>query len=291
MSAAQSVFLGIVQGLTEFLPVSSSGHLAILKNIFHIRTDGGLLFDILLHVGTLAVILVVYRRDILEMIREAIFMIRDLLRNLITFIKNWLNITRGGYRKIIDGSSRKFVVLIIVSAIPTAVVACLIKTLVTDASATLLIPGICLLITAVLLLMADTVREGHRRAADVTYRCAILIGLAQGLAALPGLSRSGTTIAVCLLLGFDRRFAVKYSFILSVPAILGAALSEVPDVMAEPVAAGQAGIYLLGMVFAFAVGYVCIKVLIVVVRDRKFIYFSGYCTVVGLLAIAGQFLL
>ncbi len=291
MTALQSIFLGVIQGLTEFLPVSSSGHLAILKQFFHIRTDGGLLFDVLLHVATLAVVFLVYRKDIWAMIREAVFMIGDLLRNLAAFIQNRIHRVSGGYRRIADGATRKFVLLILVSTIPTAIVGYLAEPLVTDASSTLLIPGICLLITAVLLVMADTVPEGHRREEDVPYRYALLIGLVQGVATMPGLSRSGTTIAVCMLLGFDRAFAVKYSFILSVPAVLGAALLEVPEVIASPVTGSQAGICLLGMAFAFAVGYICIKALFVAVRNKKFIYFAGYCTVVGLLAIAGQFLL
>ena len=125
----------------------------------------------------------------------------------------------------------------------------------------------------------------------MTYKNGLLIGAAQGLATLPGLSRSGTTIAVCLLLGMDRRFAVKYSFILSIPAVLGAALLEVKDVIAEPVKASQIGVYAIGMVFAAVVGYICIKTMLIVVKNKKFKYFSYYCFIVGAVAIAGHFLL
>ncbi len=291
MSIFQSIFLGIVQGITEFLPVSSSGHLAILEQVFHIDTGGSMLFDILLHLGTLLVIFVVYHRDIWKMICEAIFMIGDLFFNLRIFMLNAIHKTRLRYRKIVHNSYRKFVVLIVISTIPTALIGFLDSDLVLACSNTLLIPGICLLITAVLLLMADTVPDGHKMPKDVRWWEALIVGAAQGLATLPGLSRSGTTIAVCMLLGIDRRFAVKYSFILSIPAVLGAAVLEITGAVSEPFYASQFGIYLAGMAFAAIVGYICMKTMIAVVRNKKFTYFSVYCAVVGLFAITAHFLL
>ncbi|MCD8105985.1 MAG: undecaprenyl-diphosphate phosphatase [Lachnospiraceae bacterium] len=291
MTIIQSVLLGIVQGLTEFLPVSSSGHLAILENIFHVETDGGMLFDIMLHIGTLVVVFVVYRRDIWKMIRETIFMIGDAFYNLRIFTLNKIHKTSLKYKKMIRNSYRKFVLLVLISTIPTAVIGYLGKKLISDAADTLLIPGICLLITAVLLLMADTVQEGNKLPRQTGVRDALVIGLAQGCATLPGLSRSGTTIAVCLLCGLDRRFAVKYSFILSIPAILGAAVLEVGDVIGEPITASQVGIYAAGMISAAIVGYICIKTMLLVVRNKKFIYFSVYCATIGVIAIGAHFLL
>lgn len=291
MSVLQSIFLGIVQGITEFLPVSSSGHLAILENIFHIDTDGGMLFDIMLHVGTLAAVFVVYHKDIWRMIVETFKMIGDLFANLHIYMLNRIHKTSLKYRRVVHNNYRKFVMLVLVSTIPTGLIGIIGKGLVSAAGQTLLIPGICLLVTGVLLLIADTTREGHKLPRQVTYKNGLLIGAAQGLATLPGLSRSGTTIAVCLLLGMDRRFAVKYSFILSIPAVLGAALLEVKDVIAEPVKASQIGVYAIGMVFAAVVGYICIKTMLIVVKNKKFKYFSYYCFIVGAVAIAGHFLL
>ncbi len=291
MSVFQSIFLGIVQGITEFLPVSSSGHLAILQQVFHIDTDGSMLFDILLHLGTLLAIFVVYHRDIWKMICEAVFMIGDVFVNLRIFMLNRIHKTRLKYRRIIHNSYRSFVLLIVISTIPTALIGFLGRDIVSACANTLLIPGICLLITAVLLLMADTVPDGRKLPRDVRWWEALIIGAAQGLATLPGLSRSGTTIAVCLLLGIDRRFAVKYSFILSIPAVLGAAVLEVGKAASEPFMASQFGIYLVGMVFAAVVGYICMKTMIAVVRNKKFSYFSVYCAIVGAFAITAHFLL
>ena len=291
MTIIESILLGILQGVTEFLPVSSSGHLALAQNIFHIETNDSMLFDIMLHLGTLVAVFIVYHRDIWNMIKEAVFMAGDIFRNLYTFILNRIHKTSLKYRKIVHNSYRKFVVLILVSTVPTGIIGVLGKDLISDASQTLLIPGICLLITGVLLLMADLAKEGRKKPKDVTYRSGLLIGAAQGLATLPGLSRSGTTITACILCGLDRKFAVKYSFILSIPAILGAAVLEVKDVIAEPIEMGQIGIYAVGTVFAAVVGYVCIKTMLVIVRNKKFKYFAYYCFTVGIIAIVGHFLI
>lgn len=289
MTVIESILLGIVQGVTEFLPVSSSGHLAILQNIFHVETNGSMLFDIMLHLGTLVAVFIVYHRDIWNMIKEAIFMLGDIFRNLRIFFLNRIHKTSLKYRKVVHNSYRKFVVLILISTVPTGIIGVLGKDLITAASATLLIPGICLLITGVLLLIADLAKEGRKKPREVSYTNGLLIGTAQGIATLPGLSRSGTTIAACILCGLDRKFAVKYSFILSIPAILGAAVLEVKDVIAEPIEMGQIGIYAIGTVFAAVVGYVCIKTMLVIVRNKKFKYFSYYCFVVGIVAIVGHF--
>lgn len=291
MSVLESILLGIVQGVTEFLPVSSSGHLAILQNIFHIETNGSMLFDIMLHLGTLAAVFIVYHKDIWSMIKEFFLMVGDMFSNLYTFFLNKIHKTSLKYKKIVSNSYRKFVVLILVSTVPTGIIGVLGKDIVEGASETLLIPGICLLITGVLLLMAELKREGGKTPKTVSYGNGLVIGAAQGLATLPGLSRSGTTIATCLFCGLDRKFAVKYSFILSIPAILGAAVLEVKDVIAEPIQASQIAVYAVGMVFAGVVGYVCIKTMLVIVRKKKFKYFAYYCFVLGIVAIVGHFLI
>ncbi len=291
MSVLESIFLGIVQGVTEFLPVSSSGHLAILENIFHIETNGSMLFDIMLHLGTLVAVFIVYHKDIWNMIREALFMVGDIFSNLHTFLLNKIHKTSLKYKKIVHNSYRKFVVLILVSTVPTGLIGVLGKDIVEGAGETLLIPGICLLITGVLLLMAELKKEGNKTPKTVSYGNGLVIGAAQGLATLPGLSRSGTTIATCLFCGLERKFAVKYSFILSIPAILGAAVLEIKDVIAEPIQTSQIAVYAVGMVFAGVVGYICIKTMLIIVRKKKFHYFAYYCFAVGIVAIVGHFLI
>ncbi len=290
MSVLQSIFLGIVQGITEFLPVSSSGHLAIFKHIFHLNTDGGMLFDILLHVGTLLVVLIVFRRDIGMLILEALRMIGDMFFNLRTLVASGKG-EKGPMRSIVRNNYRKFVILIIVSTIPTGIIGILGKDLVEQAGSTLLVPGICLLITGAVLYLTDRTPEGDKMPKDVTYREAIIIGVAQGIATLPGISRSGATIAACIFLGLDRRFSLKYSFILSIPAILGAAVLELKDLAGATLTAGETAVYLAGMLFAALTGYICIRTMLLAVRKKKLSYFAWYCFAAGIVAIAGHFLL
>lgn len=291
MSILQAIFLGIVQGLTEFLPVSSSGHLAIIQNIFGIETDGGLLFDVMLHVGTLAAVFVIYWKDIRRMILETIAICADLLTNLNVFIQNKTKGEALRYRRVIRNNYRRFVVLIIISTIPTAVIGYAAQGLITLASATLLVPGVCLLLTGLLLIVAQLSEDGHKIPRDVSYTNAFAIGIAQGFATLPGLSRSGTTITACLLSGFDRRFAVKYSFIMSIPAILGAAILELKDIGQESISAGMVGNCIVGAITAGLVGFVCMKTMLMLVRKKSFKGFATYCISVGIVTIAAHFLL
>ena len=178
--------------------------------------------------------------------------------------------------------------LIIVSTIPTGIIGYVGKDAVANASEILIVPGICLIITAILLFVADLLKSGEKLPKDVTYTNAFLIGIAQGVATLPGLSRSGTTITACLLSGFNRKFAVKYSFIMSIPAILGAMVLELKDFSAA-VAGTEIVYYIVGMVIAAVIGYICIKVMLFVVGRKRFRGFAIYCLIVGIISIGGFF--
>lgn len=289
MTLLQSVLMGLIQGLTEFLPVSSSGHLAIFKILFDVNTDTGILFDVLLHVGTLIAVCIVYYKDIARLIVELVHIIMDVIYNLKSFVLKLVKKEDVNYRRIIVNSYRKFVLLIVVATIPTGIIGYMGQDLVTACSEWLIIVGICLLITAVLLFVSDKIPDGTKRPKQITCTNAFVIGICQGLATMPGISRSGTTIAACVISGFDRKFAVKYSFILSIPAILGALVLQLKDLSDVTLTAGEMRNYIIGMVVAAVVGYVCIKTLLVIVRKKKFKIFGFYCIAAGLLAIIGHF--
>ncbi len=288
MSLLQSILMGLIQGLTEFLPVSSSGHLALFKILFHVETDTGLLFDVLLHIGTLIAVFIVYFRDIFRLIAEFVKIIIDCIYNFRVWISG-ASRREGAYRKIVRNSYRKFVMLIIVSTIPTGIIGYVGGDLVSAASEILLIPGICLIVTSILLFVCDHAKDGYKRPKQVTYANAFIVGICQGIATLPGISRSGTTITACVLSGYERKFAVKYSFILSIPAILGALALQLKDIGEITIASEEIGCYVAGMAVAAVVGYICIKTMLVVVKNKKFKYFAIYCLAVGALSIGGYF--
>ena len=290
MSLLQAIFLGVVHGITEFLPVSSSGHLAIFQNIFGMQTDGGLLFDVCLHIGTLAEVFIVYWKDIFKMIREFFSMCADIAGNIKIFYRNRRYKEAFRYHRIVHNNYRKFVVLVLVSTIPTGLIGVVGKNLISFASTTLIVPGVCLLLTGLLLLVADHCKDGKKIPKDISYSNGFLIGIAQGVSTLPGLSRSGTTITACLLSGFDRRFAVKYSFIMSIPAILGAAVLELKDIGTEVISGGMVANCVAGAIVAGVVGYICIRTMLVVVRKKNFKGFSIYCFAAGILAIIAHFI-
>lgn len=302
MSLLQAIFMGILQGITEFLPVSSSGHLALFKNLFQIETETGMLFDILLHFATLLAICVVYYKDIARLFVEGLGILRDwainfacLCRNIVLFAGNKLSrrnlnnedLDYSEYRKVVNSAYRKFVMLILMSSIPTAIIGFVSKDVAEQAANLLIVPGICWIVTAGLLFVADKAKGGEKLPREVTYTNAFIIGIVQGIATLPGISRSGATIAACLLCGFNRKFAVKYSFIMSIPAILGATLLELTEVSGADIARGEIFSYVVGMIFAAVVGYISIKTMLVVVGKKKFTIFSIYCLLLGLIAIGG----
>ena len=290
MNLLKAMGMGLVQGLTEFLPVSSSGHLAIFKCIFHADTDTGILFDVLLHVGTLISVFVAFWADIVMLFKEGCGIVADFTHNLGIFFHNcFTKEEKYAYDKVVTSSYRKFVMLVIVATIPTGVMGIAGKDFVEAAGTALLVPGIGLICTSVILFIADRCKGGKKLPSTVTYLEGFITGMVQGVATLPGVSRSGSTIAACLLLGFEKRFAVKYSFIMSVPAILGAAVLELKDLAGNPPPAGEIPMYLAGMAVASVVGFICIKTMMLLVRKNKFTIFSIYCLIAGIVCLAAHF--
>lgn len=218
------------------------------------------MFDVLLHLGTLVAIFAVYYKDIWELICEGVSYCDRLScqcwhRDRQSFFFQEKEVSG----KMVDTPYRRFVMLIIVSTIPTGIMGVLGQNLIEAASATVLVPGICLIITSILLFISDRVKTGKKTEENASYGNAVVIGVCQGFATLPGLSRSGTTITACLLSGFDRTFAVKYSFIMSIPAVLGAAVLELKDLSLATTASSEIVNYVVGMVVAAVVGYICIR--------------------------------
>lgn len=281
MSLWKAVVLGLVQGLTEFLPVSSSGHLVLIKQLLQVDLEsGGMFFDVMLHFGTLLAIFVAFWSDISHLVTEGLHIVGDCFSNLGRFFQNLAGQGRP-YHKVVRSSYRKYVVLVLISTVPTGIIGILLRDIVEQANEIVLVPACCLLVTAVFLVLADLVEPGSKKPKDVSYPAAGFVGVAQGIATLPGVSRSGTTITACLLCGFDKKFAVKYSFIMSIPAVLGAVALELKELPGLILTQADVLYCLIATLVAAISGYLAIRFMMGLVRGKRFKYFAIYCAVVG----------
>ena len=286
----KAIILGIIQGAAEFLPISSSGHLVIVKEVMGIDLgNGGVFFDVMLHLGTLLAIFVAFWKDIKRLIVEGLHIIGDIICNIGIFFGRIFG-KECTYRRVVRSSYRKLVVLILVSTIPTGIIGILLSDVIALANGMILVPGICLLITALFLWIADLADEGEKRPKEASYLNAGAIGIAQGLATMPGISRSGTTITACLLCGFEKRFAVKYSFIMSIPAVLGAVVPELKDFSSIQFSNQDIIACVVATVVAAIVGYLSICFMMRLVRGKQYKYFSVYCAVMGFIAVGYYFM-
>lgn len=271
MTLLNAIILGLVQGVAEFLPISSSGHLSILNNLFKMTTteDGHLFFDVLLHLGTLFSVCVVYWQDIVEMFYEVL---------------GFVNIgPMAGERKAHYPAARLFV-LIVIGTLPLFLILP-INDMMEGLYYKSVFIGVMLILTGCILYIADKMQPGKKTERNMGLLDAVIIGLCQAVATIPGLSRSGTTITAGLSTGLRRDFAVKYSFLLSLPAVLGA------NILAF-VKAAKSGIdwsclpaYLVGTVVAILTGIGSISLLKRIADKGKFGGFAYYCWVIGALSI------
>ena len=286
------ILLAILQGILEFLPVSSFGHLCVIQEFLGIERGPGVLLEVMLHFGTLAAVILTFWKDISHLAAETLEMILDIVGNISLYIHNRRSAESLHYTKIISNTYRKFAVLLLVSMIPTVAIGFSARRLVVLAAASRLIPGAGILITGVILLVVDLSGIGGSKAArDANYGNAMWIGICQGLAVFPGLSRSGLTISAGLLGGFTRTFAVKYSYILSIPAIVGALIVELGEFGSPEMTVGMGFTYVLGMIISAVVGYFVIRFLLRLVQKGKFRYFAFYCFLAGFLSLMTGYLI
>ena len=273
MTYVGACIMGILKGITEFLPVSSSGHLAIFSQVFGFSPPGehDLLFDIMLHLGTLIAVFIAYYGDILDVIKEFFLSVKDIFTGQFSF--------KG------MSPSRRFLFMIILATLPLVLILPF-NDAIEKVANTLWLVGIFLLTTGFLLLLSDSIIRGNRRENNTTCTNALTVGLFQVLGTLPGISRSGATITGGLLSGFEREYAVKFSFIMSIPAVLGASLLSFFDVIkGNTVPDATVGMYVAGIVTSAVSGYLSIRFLRMILKHDKFKYFAYYCFGMGAFVI------
>lgn len=270
MSYIQSIILGIVQGLSEFLPISSSGHLAVIQHFMNIDPDNVLTFTVMLHFGTLAAIFIVYRKDIAGLCVELFYTIRDLVTG------------QGLQPK--KNETRWLGCLIILASIPTGIMGVLFNDFFESLYSTMAPIGVGLLITGTCLFAAERWGGGSKDVMGTNVRNALFVGICQGIAICPGISRSGSTMVGGLACRFNREHAVRYAFLISIPSVLGAFLLELPDAvsaMGDSSAGISFGVMAAGVLAAAVSGYFAIRVMIRAVTNKKLIYFSIYTWIAG----------
>lgn len=286
MTVLYIILLAIVQGITEFLPVSSFGHLCFIKNYLGMEQGAGVLLEVMLHVGTLAAILMTFQKDIRRLMAESVEMFMDLIGNISLFIHNKRTGDQLRYAKLICNTYRRFAFLLMLSTVPTVCLGYTSRRLVELAAGSKMIPGVGILITGIILLVTDLGQvRGRKAAKDASYSNAMWIGICQGLSVFPGLSRSGLTISAGLMSGFSRSFAVKYSYILSVPAIIGSLIMELGQFGSPEMTIGLGLAYVFGMLIAGVVGFFTIQICLRLVHNGRFRYFAFYCFAAGVLAL------
>lgn len=267
MTTFQAIFLGIIQGLTEFLPVSSSGHLVLFSQLFEVQ-EPSLVFEVMVHVGTLLAVLVVFRSEV-----------QLLFTSLLKLLRN----PQQAERLVKEDQGCRLLVGIVIGTLPTVAVAFLFKQHIEQFFSSSLLVGIMLIITGFVLYATER-HSREKRSRNLSFLDALIVGLGQALAILPGLSRSGTTISMGLLRGLDRNQAASFSFLLAIPAILGALVLSLGDLVGGAVTLSW-GNLLAGLITSALTGYLAIRFFLNMVRQGKLIWFSYYTWSVGVLVI------
>ena len=271
MSYLTAVLLGLVQGVTEFLPVSSSGHLAIAEQLLNLQGASNVpeFFDVLLHLGTLVAVFIAYWDDIRDMIVELFAGIGDLAHHS----------TPNPVPP-----ARRLILLIIVGTLPLFVMVPF-RHFFSSLGDNMYFIGGALIFTGILLFVSDRVHHGRKTEKTATMLDALLVGIGQAVALCPGISRSGMTITTGCFAGFERKFAVRFAFLLSIPAVIGANILSLKDAIDAGIDWASVPAYLVGVAVAAVSGYACIRLLRYIAEKGRFGAFAYYCWAVGALTL------
>lgn len=274
MDIIYAIIVGIVQGLTEFLPISSSAHLIFFQQFLGLE-QANLAFDTLLHLGTLVAVGIYFYKDLIRMFKAFFSSIKDIFKGKF----------KEGYK---NDPYKKLTWLVIVGTIPAGLIGVFFKDIIEGMFQSFAIPAFFLLITGLLLYVSQRINIGNRTIRKMGMKDTIIIGLAQGLAIIPGISRSGATISSGLLLGLNKEFTAKFSFILAIPAILGATIVQLKDI--------SIGldlnmlVYIAGFLAAAISGYFAISLLLRLIRTKNLDIFAYYCWIIGIAILIYFFL-
>ena len=291
MDALKIIISGIIDGITGFLPISSSGHMAVLRNVLHFGGMDSVLFDMLLKLAAIVVIVLGFKKDVLRLIGAYIELVLIGVDNLRTLFVNIFSHKGDDYYPV-NGAYKRLALMIIAATVSTGIVGLCARDFAAYASGTVLLPGLFLVVTGIMLFLIDGIKKGEVSIKEVGFFEAIAVGGVQGLAVMPGLARCGMVIAVCLLLGFDKKLTWKFTFLAAVPALIGTVILDIVDMVRYGVSDGaDTGWYILAALLAVFTGYIGLVLLNRILKRGRFLFLSIYCLVLGAFALASMVVL
>lgn len=271
MTVLDALLQGIIQGLSEFLPISSSGHLSLYQFFFTAKGESSMFFSLMLHLGTLAAVIAAFYEDIWALILEFGRMVKDIFTGNFSFKTN--------------NPARKMIFMLVLATLPLILVLPIrgfVGRIAEDKD--IIVEGVCFLFTSLLLFAACKMPRGKAGIGKMRPVHAVTVGVFQGIAVFPGISRSGSTISSGMILGFSREFMFKFSFLLGIPAILGGAVAEIGDAAKEGITIGFLPLF-LGMLAAAVFGYLSIMLVRRLLLSNKFIIFAWYTLILGAIVV------
>ena len=264
----RAVVLGIIQGLTEFLPISSSGHLIVIRNLFGWEFSDNITFDVALHLGTTIAVVSFFWRQWIDLSRSGL---------------NWLS--RSNNTSAQDRSLQRLLLILILGSIPIAVVGLTCGDFIENSARSPIVVGAMLLVFAVILFFTERIGAQQRNLDSATWKDAIKMGLAQAIALVPGVSRSGVTISIGLSLGFTRAEAARFSFLLATPAIIGVSFLKISEAIAGSIALGDISAMIVGGLTSAVVGWMSIGFLLRLVQSHGYLWFVSYRVIAGIFVL------
>jgi undecaprenyl-diphosphatase len=285
-----SAILGIIQGISEFLPVSSSGHLAAVEQLIRLPYDMSF-FNVCVHMGTLLAILIALQKDLARLLAESLLMIRDVFFNLFAFLRAARKHEEPKLRKLLTSNYRRLAMLIAVGAVPTAVIGIALRKVAEISSRSLLYTGIGMLMSGIVLLVVGQLTPGNKIPKDITSLRGFLAGIAQGFTVISGVSHSAIMLSSGILLGFNKRLAIRYAYLMSVPCVIGALIVEILSLDEALITPDYMGMCAIGTLCSLLIGVLFIQRLLRYIQTRSFRQFAYYHFLIGAVIIVLNFAL
>lgn len=286
MNLIMMILSGIIQAITEFIPVSSSGHAALLFQMFGYKGNSSVLYAVLLHISTMMVVICVFPKDVANLLVAFVSMLRDIFANIGIFFANLFSKRKQEYYIVNSGAlPRRFVNAIILSNLASAVVAVGIRSAADKVFFNFLFLGIAFIINGLLLIVEGKIKGGTKKIRNLNSFDAVIIGAVRGFAVIPGMSSIGLSAIAGITLGLERSFAIKFALLSSVPTIAGAFIMELMQSGGNTVGVLEISDCLIGMIVSFIAGIICVKIALGIMKNHRFVGFAIYSVLIGVIAI------